>query len=243
MNSSASTHSPESTLATGKRALVINHLDIAHLGSLEKVLTARGFDIRTIDAHNVAAEAGDDDLVIVLGGDMGVYEAEEHPFIVDELAFLARRLGAEKPTLGICLGAQMMAEALGGRASKGKSVVIGFRDVNVTEAGMDSPLRHFAGIPVMQWHGDSFRLPAGATRLASSAEYSNEAFRMGDYALAVQFHPELTGTMYEQWIADAAKELEAYDVEPGDLLAQRDKYGAEMERAAAAMLGEWLDTL
>ena len=227
----------------GSVALVIRHLDIAHLGSFEPVLTAHGYDIRYLDAADIAGAPEDAALVVVLGGDMGVYEKDDHPFIDDELAFLARRLEAEKPTLGVCLGAQMMAEALGGRASKGKSVVIGFREVNLTEAGLDSPLRHIAGVPVMQWHGDSFRLPAGATRLASSAEYSNEAFRMGDFALAVQFHPELTGSMYEEWIADGAKEIEAHGVTADELIAQRDRHGADMERAAAAMLGEWLETL
>ena len=115
--------------------------------------------------------------------------------------------------------------------------------MNLTEAGRDSPLRHFAGVPVMQWHGDSFRLPAGATRLASSAEYSNEAFRLGDYALAVQFHPELTGTMYEEWIAQGTAELEKHGIDAAELLEQRDRYAEQMERAARAMLEEWLDTL
>lgn len=226
-----------------KVALVIRHLDIAHLGSFGPVLEARGYDIRYVDAADITSVVDDPDLVVVLGGDIGAYETDKYPYLVDELAFLSRRLEAEKATFGVCLGAQLMAEALGGRASKGKSVVIGFRTVDLTEAGLDSPLHHIEGLPMMQWHGDSFRLPAGATRLASSAEYSNEAFRMGDYALAVQFHPELTGAMYDEWIKDGAAELSAHDIDPGQLLAERARYGADMETAAALMLGEWLDTL
>ncbi len=239
----SSTHGTAAAASGAKVALVIRHVDIAHLGSFEPILAEHGYEIRYVEAPDIGAVADEADLVVVLGGDMGVYEKDEYPFIGDELAFLARRLEAEKPTLGVCLGAQMMAEALGGRASKGKSVVIGFREVNVTEAGLDSPLRHVVGVPVMQWHGDSFRLPAGATRLASSAEYSNEAFRLGDYALAVQFHPELTGTMYEEWIADGGKELGTHEVDPEDLLADRDRFGADMERASRLMLNEWLGAL
>ena len=231
------------SLSEGRTALVIRHQESVHLGSFASVLEASGHEIRHVDADAIDQAPDDADLVVVLGGEMGVYEAEQHPFIPAELAFLARRLDAEQPTLGICLGAQMMAEALGGRASRGKSTVIGFRSIELTDAGRDSPLRHLDGVPVMQWHGDSFRLPAGATRLASSADYSNEAFRMGDYALAIQFHAELTGSMYEEWIAGSAAELATQGIEAADILAQRDKHAAAMQRASALMLAEWLETL
>jgi GMP synthase (glutamine-hydrolysing) len=229
--------------ASGTLALVIQHSPLAHLGGFAAVLADRGWQVRIVEAPGLAGLTDDADLVIVLGGDEAVYEQDAHPYLATEVEFLRRRLEAERPTLGVCLGAQLMAEALGGRVSRGKSDVIGFRRVDLTDAGKDSPLRHLAGVPLMQWHGDSFRLPAGATRLASSAEYSNEAFRMGDYALAVQFHPELIGAMYEQWIADGAGELAALAIDPDDLRAQRDEHAAAMEVAAAAMLGEWLDTL
>lgn len=228
---------------TGNVALIIQHTPLAHLGGFEPVLAERGWQIRVIEQGDVGEAPDDADLVIVLGGDEAVYDLQSYPYLEGEIEFLKRRLEAEQPTLGICLGAQLMAEALGGRVSKGKSDVIGFRRVDLTEAGKDSPLRHFAGIPLMQWHSDSFRLPAGATRLASSAEYSNEAFRMGDYALALQFHPELVGEMYEQWIADGTSELAALEIDPDDLRAQRDEHGTAMQTATAAMLGEWLDTL
>ena len=236
------------SITPGRVAVVIRHLDIAHLGSFEPVLRAHGYEIRYLDAvemvgADTAKAVRAADLVVVLGGDMGVYERSENPFIDHELAALGARLEAERPTLGVCLGAQMMAESLGGRVAKGKSTVIGFTVVQLTDAGRDSPLRHFEGLPLMQWHGDSFRLPAGATRLASSAEYSNEAYRLGDFALAVQFHPEMIGTMYEDWIADGEAELQTHGIEASALLAQRDRYGADMERAATAMLDEWLTTL
>lgn len=222
-------------------ALVIQNAPLAHLGSFAAVLQSRGYEIRYLPADQIADAPDDAAVVIVLGGDMGAYEKVAFPYLVGEIAFLAHRLAAERPTLGVCLGAQLMAEALGASVTKGKSTEIGFRAVTPTEAGRDSPLRHIAGIPMMQWHGDTFGLPAGATRLASSAAYSNEAFRLGDYALAVQFHPELTGAMYEEWIAEGETELATHGVDPDDLRAQRDAHGAAMQAAAAAMLGEWLD--
>lgn len=225
-------------------ALVLRHLDIAHLGNLEAVLLDYGYDIRYLD---VTAESPLDhpepELVVVLGGDMGVYEKDAHPFLVGELDYLRARLAAERPTLGICLGAQLIAEALGETVRRGKTVEIGFREVTPTEAGLDSPLRHIAGVPMMQWHSDTFGLPSGAIRLASSSAYSNEAFALGDYALAVQFHPELTADMYEAWIVGGLGELAALEIEPDDLRRDAVAHGPAMEAASVAMFSEWLGAL
>lgn len=225
-------------------ALVLRHLEIAHLGNLEAVLLDHGYDIRYVD---VAAESPRDhpepDLVVVLGGDMGAYEKEAHPFLVDELEYLSDRLAAERPTLGICLGAQLIAEALGETVRKGKTVEIGFREVTPTEAGLDSPLRHIAGVPMMQWHSDTFGLPSGAIRLASSSAYSNEAFALGDYALAVQFHPELTADMYEAWIVGGLDELARLEIESDDLRRDALTNGPAMQAASVAMFSEWLGSL
>lgn len=224
-------------------AVAIRHEEIAHLGNLEPVLREFGYEIRYLDATVDPFDDIEADLVIVLGGDIGVYETERHAFIPHELAFLERRLGQRQPTLGVCLGAQMMAGALGASVFKGSSIEIGFRDVGLTDAGVHSPLRHFAGVPVVQWHGDTFELPSGATRLAESAQYANEAYSIGEYALAVQFHPELQGDMYDEWIADGGRELDSLGIEHESLRTQRDKYAAAAEAASAAMLREWLEGL
>ena len=224
-------------------ALAIRHGAIGHLGSFERVLVSQGYAIRYIDGVNITDAADDADLVVVLGGDMGVAETEAYPFLLDELVFLERRLEREQPTFGVCLGAQLMAQSLGGAVRRGTTVEIGFRAVTPTEAGLDSPLRHIAGVPMMQWHGDTFSLPAGATRLASSDEYSNEAFALGDYALAVQFHGELHGSMFEEWAADGAAELRANGIDPLHLIAEAAEHGGTMERAAALMLRDWLEGL
>jgi GMP synthase (glutamine-hydrolysing) len=217
---------------------------IAHLGTLEATLLDNGYEIHYLDVTTENPQSHPEpDLVVVLGGDLGVYERAAHPFIDNELSYLSDRLAAERPTLGICLGAQLMAQALGGTVLKGPSVEVGFRAVTPTPAGLDSPLRHIAGVLMMQWHGDTYRLPAGATRLASSEAYDNEAFSIGSFALGVQFHPELSADMYEQWIAEGAAELAELGIDEDALRREAEQNGPGMEAAAVALFSEWLAAL
>jgi GMP synthase (glutamine-hydrolysing) len=197
-----------------------------------------------VTAEDVAAidpEAAD--LVVVLGGEMGAYQTDEFPFLSAERDLLRARLDAERPTLGVCLGAQLMAGALGERVYKGETTQIGFRRVEPTEAGAASPIRHFDGVPVVEWHGDTFELPERATRLASSSDYSNEAFSIGGFALAVQFHPEVTDEMHEQWVADGYNELDEHALDPEALREDRELYSARMQEASRAAFSEWLESL
>ena len=147
------------------------------------------------------------------------------------------------PTLGVCLGAQLIAGALGERVYRGDSVQIGFRRVEPTSAGAGSPIRHFDGVPVVEWHGDTFELPAEATLLASSSDYSNEAFAIGDHTLAVQFHPEVTDEMHERWVADGYNELDELAIDADALRAERERYSAAMQAASRAAFSEWLSGL
>ena len=171
-------------------ALILQHDPSIHLGNIGPVLTEHGYDLRVVDVtrEDVAAiDPREADLVVVLGGEMGAYQTDEFPFLAAEQELLRDRLDAELPTLGVCLGAQLMVGALGERVYKGDTTQIGFRRVEPTEAGADSPVRHFAGVPVVEWHGDTFELPERATLLASSSDYSNEAFAIGDFALAERY--------------------------------------------------------
>lgn len=227
-------------------ALVLMHDDAIHLGNLEPVLREHGYDVRQIDAFQDdlgGVDALAADLVVVLGGDMGVNDADRYPALLDEVRLLAGRLDAALPVFGVCLGAQLMASALGSAVYAGPSNEIGFRTVEPTEAGAVSPLRHIAGVPVMQWHRDTFDLPDGVTRLAGSPQYGNEAFGIGNWALAVQFHPEVTDEMHEQWLAASAAELLAENVDANELRRERAHYSATMQGASRAMFSEWLDGL
>ena len=229
-----------------RTAVVLQHAPTIHLGNIRPVLEEHGYAVRVVDVTREDVDAIDPteaDLVVVLGGEMGVYEADEFPFLTAEQRLLRTRLDAERPTLGVCLGAQLMAGALGARVYRGGSTQIGFRPVDATAEGAGSPVRHFAGLPVAQWHGDTFDLPERATRLASSGDYANEAFAIGDHALAVQFHPELTAEMHEQWVRDGAAELAEHAVDADALRAERDRYSARMQEASRAAFSEWLEGL
>ncbi|TFC40017.1 glutamine amidotransferase [Cryobacterium sp. TMT2-14] len=229
-----------------RTAVVLRHDDTIHLGNLEPVLREYGYSIRYVDTLKEDVRALDPreaDLLVVLGGEMGVYEADEFPALHAEIDLLTQRLGASLPVFGVCLGAQLMASALGSRVYRGPTNEIGYRSVEPTKAGATSPLRHVSGVPVFQWHSDTFDLPDGVTRLAGSPQYGNEAFGIGDWALAVQFHPEVTEEMHEVWLAASEAEVAAEGFDVGDLRRERERYSSGMQNASRSMFSEWLDGL
>ena len=183
------------------------------------------------------------DAVLLFGGAMHADEQESHPWLRDENLFLQRLLDLHVPTFGVCLGAQLLAKTLGARAYKGERKEVGWLEVEPTEAGADSPVRHFAGVPTVQWHGDSFELPEGVERLATSPQYENQAFRIGEWLLAVQFHPEVTDEIHEEWLRQWGDELPEYGLTSEQLREQRAGYGPAANAASAALLGEYLDGL
>lgn len=224
-------------------AIVLRHDDTIHLGNLEPVLREHGYDVRYVDTMREDVSVLDPhaaDLVVVLGGEMGVYEADRFPALLDEITLLESRLTAGRPVFGVCLGAQLMATALGSTVYRGPTNEIGYRSVEPTEAGVDSPVRHIAGVPVFQWHSDTFDLPEGVTRLAGSPQYGNEAFGIENWALAVQFHPEVTEEMHEVWLAASEAEVAAEGFDPASLRLERERYSEGMQGASRAMFSEWL---
>ena len=131
------------------------------------------------------------DLLIVLGGPIGVYETDAYPWLVEETAAIGERLRVQKPTLGICLGAQLMAAALGAKVAPGPAKEIGYAPLSLTDEGRASPLAALDGVLALHWHGDAFDLPTSAKRLAFTDVCPNQAFSLGETALALQFHAEV----------------------------------------------------
>lgn len=141
-------------------------------------------------------------LLILMGGPMSVHDEDAYSFLLEEKQFVRRWVTEGKPTLGICLGAQLIADCLGGRVYRGDKEELGWYELMVTEEGKnDSFLREFPPrFPVFQWHGETFDLPDGTILLASAQEYPHQAFRFKDLTYAFQFHLEITAEMMETWL-------------------------------------------
>ncbi|MGR2752163.1 glutamine amidotransferase-related protein [Agromyces arachidis] len=227
-------------------ALVLRHDSAIGLGNLGPVLEDRGYEVVTVDAPAADIPAIDPlaaDVLVVLGGDEAAYETERYPYVGQEIDLLRRRVAAGAPVFGVCLGAQMLAAALGGRAYQGPRKEVGWLGVDLTEAGDASPVRHARGLRFVQWHGDTFDLPDDVEVLATSPQYANQAFRVGDWLLAVQFHPEVTPAIHEDWLAAWGDELPEYGLTVEGMRELQARCGADAEAASRAILGEFLDGL
>ena len=222
----------------------IRHVHFEDLGAFGGVFADAGYQVRYCDAGVEDMSALDPllpDVAVVLGAPIGAYEDDKYPFLADELRFLRRRLDARRPTLGICLGAQLMARALGASVYPGPSKEIGWGPLSLTPEGMNGPLKHLAGIPVLHWHGDTFDLPAGAVRLASTAVTPNQAFSFGPSALALQFHAECDGTDIERWLIGHALEIALNRTPTVDALRHDSaQWGSAAATQGRRLLADWL---
>lgn len=225
-----------------RTALVVHHVDFEDLGSFGPILQSAGYSILQHASGSGPIDAMAHDLLVVLGGPMGVYEADTHPGLIDEIEAVRQRLAADAPTLGLCLGAQIMAAALGARVYPGKAgKEIGWGTVSLTPAGLEGPLSALAGVPVLHWHGDTFDLPLGAVLLASSDRYRHQAFSFGRNGLALQFHPEVEAVGLEDWFVGHAAEIaETPGVSVPILRADTAANAPALRGAAEAFLTGWL---
>jgi GMP synthase (glutamine-hydrolysing) len=221
------------------RVLVLQHVAIEGPGILEPFLTQRGWQLDTVPLYagaKLPEQPQQYQAILVMGGPMGVYDEAEYPFLRAEHDFLQRAIAQGVPLLGICLGSQLLAKALGARVYRNPHKEIGWYTVDLTPAGCTDPL--FAGVEspllVFQWHGDAFDLPPGATALASSPLCTHQAFRYSDRVYGCLFHLEVTPEMIHTWMAAFREELAGVRtyIDPERILADMPLYLAQYRQVS-----------
>lgn len=231
--------------ARPRRAVAIRHVAFEDLDLLDPLLRERGFEMEIWEAGLTDFSQCDGvspDLMVVLGGPLGVYQREAYPFITPEIDLVARRLQAGRPTLGFCFGSQIIAAALGAEVYPGtQGSEVGWSPVALTSEGEDSPLAALDG-PVLHWHGDTFDLPAGARHLARTDRYAHQAFACDRHVLALQFHIEVTAPALERWYIGHAHEIASDpELSVGALRADGLRHGDRAAAAGRLALTRWLD--
>ena len=197
--------------------LSVQNIEIETLGILEALFRSDGFQIEEIKAQEDSVPINPDQYsaIVILGGPMAVYD--NLSYLTREQELIRNAIKKEVPVLGICLGSQLIAQAIGGRVYKGPKKEIGWFDVTLTDHGLKSM---FKGIKhktlrVFQWHGDTYDLPAGANIMASSTLYP-QAFRFGS-AVGIQFHLEVDSQMIQRWLQEYWEEIDRDHINQRDI--------------------------
>ncbi len=235
-------------MSTRRVVRAIQHVDGEGPGLIAVALEREGVavEVTRIDrGEPVPRELGDAGGLLVLGGPMGVYEADQHPHLHDELRLIEAALRAGAPILGICLGSQLLAAALGARVTRAPSREIGWLPVTTRpEAASD---RLFGPLPAsfvaLTWHGDVFELPGGATPLASSAMTEHQAFRYEDRVYGILFHLEVTPLEVREMVATSGDELADAGVSGEALLAETERWKDPAAELGVPLFQRWAGLL
>ena len=229
-----------------KTCLALRHVAFEDLGTLAPILQHRGFETQYLDVgvdNLERAQVEGSDLLVVLGGPIGAYEEDAYPFLGRELALISDRLEVLRPTLGICLGAQLMAKALGSKVAPGPAKEIGWAPVELTVAGRASPLRHLEGRQVLHWHGDNFDLPLASENLAGTNHCPYQAFKKGSNILGIQFHIEPDPQRIEAWLIGHTVELGKAKINPSAIRQDTARYGQTLQQTGDRIFNELLDQI
>jgi GMP synthase (glutamine-hydrolysing) len=232
-----------------RKLLVCQHVAYEILGTLNPLLKEAGFRIRYVNfgRHPHAKPRLDGYYgLVVLGGPMSVRQMDEYPHLATEIALVREAVERRLPVLGICLGAQLVAKALGAEVRANDEKEIGWYDVSLTTAGRQDPLlQHFSQTErIFQWHGDILDIPEGATHLAESTACSSQAFRYGDNVYGFQFHLEVDAAMIGRWlevpIHRAELEALAGRINPADIERETPQNIEQSMRLSDAVFREFI---
>jgi GMP synthase-like glutamine amidotransferase len=199
---------PVGRVAAHRPWAIIQHVAHEGPGSIARVLEDGGhrFQVVRVDLDDPLPDHRAIAGLVVMGGPMGVHDHDRHPWLVEERALIAAVAAEGRPVLGVCLGAQQIAAALGAEVSSGPSLEIGFGRVELTATGRRDPVTGpeygglaGTGLPCVHWHHDTFSIPAGAAHLAATRIYPHQAFRWGEVVYALQFHVEVDRALAAAW--------------------------------------------
>jgi GMP synthase (glutamine-hydrolysing) len=228
------------------KVTVLQHIFCETLGTIADALQAKGIAmeyVRSFEGDKVPSELGEAEGLIVMGGPMGVYEQDIYPFLREELQLIRTTLKQEKPILGVCLGSQLLAAALGAQVKKNRAKEIGWYPVTLAESASKDPL--WSGVDPcfmgFHWHGDIFDLPQGATSLASSAITPCQAFRYGRNAYGFLFHMEVTASMVATMVETFQHELQQEGINGQTVVAQTGDHLAKLQRIGASVYQGWAE--
>jgi len=241
----ASRYGPRSVSST---LLALQHIACEPPAAFEDELRSRGLELERVevDEGEPMPERPEYAGIIVMGGPMGAYEEEAHPWLVAEKRLIRDAAEADVPVWGVCLGAQLLAASLGAEVTKGREPEVGMLPLELTEAASRDPV--FSAVPrrfpALQWHSDTFELPEGATLLASSPAYRNQAFVRGR-SYGLQFHLEVPESLAKRWAdmpayAGALEEI----IGPGAMSRLLADLGAHVQTTlplARRLFGRWLE--
>jgi GMP synthase-like glutamine amidotransferase len=227
--------------------LVLQHAGCEPPGVYSDELGARGIATETVllDEQPLPRDWGRHAGIVVMGGAMGAYEEDRHPWLRGEKRLIAEAVAAGTPYWGVCLGAQMLAASLGARVMPGPRPELGVLPVKLTDAAARDPVFATAPLsfPSLQWHGDTYELPKGAVQLARSEAYEQQAFVVGR-AYALQFHLEVDAPLAEEWMeipayVDELERLEGTGT-PGRLVGEVRRAEAQTVPLARELFARWL---
>jgi GMP synthase-like glutamine amidotransferase len=224
--------------------LVIQHVEREGSAAIGDAIRARGLEERVVRIHRgdpVPRELEGARGLLVMGGPMGVYEADRLPHLRDEMRLLARAVDSGVPVLGVCLGSELLAGALGADVRPAPAREIGWREVQLREGAGDDAL--WGGVPrvftPLHWHGDVFDLPRGAVPLASSEQTEHQAFRVGDNAWGVLFHMEMRPAEVAGMADTFAEDLASVGLRREDVVAPADARVAAVAPIAQHVFSRW----
>jgi len=227
--------------------LIIQHQAGEGPGTIEEELIGAGHKVRKVrvdEGDKVPSEVGSLSGLVVMGGSMGVGDQGKLTHLKDEIALLKQFLVAEKPILGVCLGAQLLASALGAEVVAGEKEIGWLPVRKMPDAFKDPVLRRLPeNFPALLWHGDHFPLPKGAVHLLSTDKCGCAGYRYGKKAYGLVPHLEMTAAMVDEMVAGSRKELVAAGVEAGQILEDTSEHAEPAEELARVMWRAWAGLL